>query len=209
MKEQPSDWTSRQPRQHTHLLGSRISIEIAAQNGREGLGAHAVNESGEIGHLALANVAVFVFPVQMGTEYRHGATRTVNLREHSQPALAVLVQHGRFGSCNWPAGQQRVAEAEPLPVNARCKHMMVAQHRGQFGGKVGGLVASDFLEGDNIGVDLGKGRRNGGTATLPWPVPPPDIPRQDSQPGFEWTVYFLLIGHRSLPYLTLGSNVCF
>ena len=44
--------------------------------------------------------------------------------------------------------------------------MAVAQFRGQFGGKIGRLVAPDLLKGDNVGIEPRKGRPAMGGAGL-------------------------------------------
>ena len=108
----------------------------------------------------------------MSTEYGNQSTRTVNLREQRKPALSRLfltMQSDRIMSPNRPTGQQCVAEADTLNIHTPFKHMVVSQLSGQLGSQVGRLVAPNFLKGDNVGIDLGKSRRNGGLAALPWP----------------------------------------
>ena len=115
----------------------------------------------------------------MRAEYRYQSTWAVDLREEGQAAFACLllaIEHGRVLPSDLPTGKQRVAKTEALQVHARFEQMMVTQFASKFGGEVCRLVAPDFLKGDNIGIKIGQGRRDGRPPTLPRPEPPPNIP---------------------------------
>ena len=162
-------------------------VHVAGEDRRVVAGPAFVDEGTDEPHLVLAHLAVIEPPVEVRAEDLDRAAGAVDLREQDGAPLVWRVTGGERtprGPQDRPAADDRVARMHRPGVVARV-HVMEPEPLPDERGHAAVRRAPRLLQASDVGVERGDRRQDRGLTCLPRPEPPPQVPREHPQPGFD------------------------